>query len=324
MNPARAVLGSLRRWHQMRSLRRSFAGQPLARRSCPLCGDAAQRLLLRGDRDFIGVNTSQCTACGFVFSSPHYAPEVISDFYVERYRSLFKGQTDPRDLAVRQTYLAERAGFYVEFLDRAGLLPRSGGAVLDVGCGEGTLLRTLRLRRPDLRLAAVEPSVAFARHLAEDTGIPVVATLDQIPVGQRFDLVTLVHVLEHVHDPVPLLGQAGDRLGGDGRLYVDVPDLAAHASINDLHIAHCSHFSRHTLSAALVRAGLEVVEAIQHRPPTLPPSVYAVAAARRGGIVDVVPPDPDRETYAGRIRNIDPGEPNFWARELRAQLGRLK
>ncbi len=324
MNPARAVLNAVRRWRQMQSLRRSFDNQPLVQRSCPLCGERAQRLLLRGDRDFIGINTSQCSACGFVFSSPHYPPEVIAEFYRERYRSLFKGQSDPRGLALRQTYLGQRAEFYIEFLGSEGLLPGSGGTVLDVGCGEGTLLRTLHARRPDLRLAGVEPTVAFARHLAEETGIPIAPGLDELRDGARFDLVTLVHVLEHVHDPVALLRQAGARLGPEGHLYVDVPDLAWHSSITDLHIAHCSHFSRHTLSAALTRAGLEVVRVVQHRPPTLPPSIYAVAAPRRGGIVDVVQADPERDAHAVRIRSIEPGEPNFWAREIRAQLGRLK
>jgi 2-polyprenyl-3-methyl-5-hydroxy-6-metoxy-1,4-benzoquinol methylase len=321
MPPVRAVLNALVRWRQMRSLRRFFDRQPLLARSCPLCGETAQRLLLRGDRDAIGIRTAQCAGCGFVFSSPYFPAEVISRFYEDTYRRLFKGQADPRGLAQRQTYLRERAEFYYGFLSRLGLLPGAGGTVLDAGCGEGTLLRTLRANRPDLVLAGVEPTIAFARHLTSETGIPVASDLESLADGQRFDLVTLVHVLEHVHEPVALLRGIAGRLSPDGRLYVDVPDLALHSSIIDLHLAHCNHFSRHTLDAALRRAGLEVVEVVQHRPPTLPPSLYAVArpasAASR-----VVPPDPEAEVYAARIRAIDPGPSSFWVREIQARLRR--
>ncbi len=293
----------------MQTLRRHFAAHPLVPRSCPLCHQTGQRLLLRGDRDGIGIRTSQCTACGFVFSSPYYAPEVISDFYQERYRSLFKGQSNPRGLAARQTYLRERADFYFEFLTAQGFLPEEGGSVLDAGCGEGTLLRTLRAKRPDLRLAGVEPTIAFARHLAADTGLEITSSLGALPEGQRFDLVTLVHVLEHVHEPVALLREIAERLGPKGRLYVDVPDLAMHSSIMDLHLAHCNHFSRHTLGAALLHAGLQVLQVVQHRPPTLPPSLYAVAVPGRVGTEELMTLDPDSEMHAARIRSIEGGRP---------------
>jgi 2-polyprenyl-3-methyl-5-hydroxy-6-metoxy-1,4-benzoquinol methylase len=318
MNPVRAALNSFRRWQQIRTLRRHFAGKPLVQRSCPLCDQTGQRLLLRGDRDAIGIRTSQCTACGFVFTSPYYRPEVISEFYQERYRSLFKGQPDPRGLALRQSYLRERADFYFDFLTGQGLLPRAGGAVLDAGCGEGTLLRTLHARRPDLQLAGVEPTIAFARHLAVATGLQVASSLGALPEGQRFDLVMLVHVLEHVHDPVALLRQIADRLGPYGRLYVDVPDLAMHSGIMDLHLAHCNHFSRHTLGAALIRAGLEALQVVQHRPPTLPPSLYAVAIRGAGPAV-TVPPDPEGSVHARRIRSIDTG--SAWARNRLSSRG---
>jgi SAM-dependent methyltransferase len=308
----------------MHSLRRYFAAQPLVRRSCPLCDETGQQLLLRGDRDGIGIRTSQCIRCGFVFSSPYYPAEVIAEFYQERYRRLFKGQADPRGLAVRQTYLRERAEFYIDFLDDQGLLPGANGSVLDAGCGEGTLLRTLHARRPDLHLAGVEPTTAFARHLTEETGIPVATDLAALGEGRRFDLVTLVHVLEHVHDPVAMLRQIAERLTSNGHLYVDVPDLARHSSIIDLHLAHCSHFSRHTLGAALARAGLKVVDVVQHRPPTLPPSLYAVAVSGGQSAGLTVPPDPERDVYASRIRSIDPGSSSAQGPGVDAELQRTR
>jgi hypothetical protein len=124
-------------------------------------------------------------------------------------------------------------------------------------------------------------------------------------------------VLEHVHDPVSLLHQVGERLRVGGVLYVDVPDVAAHASIQDLHLAHCNHFSVHTLGAALARGGLETLRIMQHRPPTLPPSLFAIARRREvGATIGPVEPDPAGEEHARRVAAIDAGWLSRWRRPV--------
>jgi 2-polyprenyl-3-methyl-5-hydroxy-6-metoxy-1,4-benzoquinol methylase len=321
MNVLRVIRNSVRRGSQLRKLRRYFARQRLVPRPCPLCGCESVRLLVRGDRDFIGIPTSQCRQCGFVFSSPYYPAEVIAGFYREDYRALFKGQPDPRGLAIRQGYLRERAAFFLGFFEELGILPLPHGSVLDVGCGEGTILRGLQRRFPGLRLTGVEPTVSFARHLAEDTGIPVVDRLGEVG-DARFDLAISIHVLEHVHDPVGLLGEIREHLGPRGRLYLDVPDLGLHHSITDLHLAHCNHFSAHTLTVALERAGLVPERVIRHLPPTLPPSIFAVArAGRAADAPETVRPDPEAERHALRVAQIDTGRMSFWTRQLKEQIG---
>jgi SAM-dependent methyltransferase len=298
-------------------LRRYFARQPLVPRSCPLCGCAEVRLLNRGDRDFIGIRTSQCTNCGFILSSPYFPAEVISEFYREGYRTLFKGQPDPRGLAARQGYLRERSAFYQDFLVRLGLLPCPDGRVLDVGCGEGTLLRSLQHRFTGLRLIGVEPTASFAKQLARDTGIRVIERIGDLGTGEQFDLIILLHVLEHVHDPAGLLSEIREHLAPTGRLYADVPDVGMHGSISDLHLAHCNHFSVHTLSAFLARAGLAADRIERHRPPTLPPSIFAVARrAEPPPAQYAAVPDPAGELHARRVAQIDTGRMSHWARRL--------
>jgi SAM-dependent methyltransferase len=138
---------------------------------------------------------------------------------------------------------------------------------------------------------------------------------------RRFDLVLLVHVLEHVNDPVSLLRQAGERLRNGGILYVDVPDVGAHAGIQDLHLAHCNHFSHHTLGATLTRGGLDALRIVPHRPPTLPPSLFAVARRlEEGSAVEPVEPDPAGEEHARRVAAIDVGRVSYWRRRLKEHL----
>lgn len=325
MHPVRWLGNSFLRWKQVSTLRRFFARQPLVARPCPICGAERPRLLTRGDRDFIGIRTSQCPRCGLIFSSPFYTPETVADFYREQYRSLFKGQPDPRGLALRHGYLRERAAFYLEFLEVQRILPALDAAILDVGCGDGTLLRALRDRYPALALAGVEPTTSYARHLSEEADIPVVGSMAELEPERQFDLVLLVHVLEHVHDPVSLLRQANERLRPGGIVYVDVPDVGTHGGIQDLHLAHCNHFSVHTLGAALARGGLEAIRIMPHRPPTLPPSLFAIARRRAdGGAHGPVEPDPAREDHARRVGAIDVGRLSYWRKRLGEHVAHRK
>jgi SAM-dependent methyltransferase len=79
-----------------------------------------------------------------------------------------------------------------------------GCSLLDVGCGDGKLARSLQGRRPDLRIEGVE--VLLRKH----TWIPVTAfDGTTLPYGEaHFDGVMLIDVLHHTPDPLLLLREA--------------------------------------------------------------------------------------------------------------------
>lgn len=85
----------------------------------------------------------------------------------------------------------------------APLLPRDA-TVLDVGCGDGLLGRTIRAERPDVTLTGMDVLVRPVTHIPvqEFDGLT-------IPMGDRaVDVILLVDVLHHADDPVRLLVEA--------------------------------------------------------------------------------------------------------------------
>ena len=81
----------------------------------------------------------------------------------------------------------------------------------------------------------------------------------------RFDLVSLMHVMEHLEHPLQVLTQIREELlSEDGLLFVEVPDFYCHDSYE---LAHLSCFTEHTLHEMLKQAGFEPLASRKHGMP---------------------------------------------------------
>lgn len=304
-----------------RALRAFFAPHVTRPRPCPVCDATRSRHLLSGDRDFIGVHTAQCSSCGMIFSSPFYDQPVVDDFYRGAYRSVFKLQPDPKEFIARQAYLTERARFFLALFADEGIFPPPGGSLLDVGSGEGTLLRMVREVRPDLRLGGVEPTVSYRANAEAETGVTIAPSIVDLEAQATYDLVTCIHVLEHVRQPLDLLRQIRDRLAPAGWFYADVPDAASYTSVDEFHVAHCNHFTTHTLAAAAGHVGMVVRGIRPHRPPSLPPSLRLLAQ-RGDGCSREITRDPAADRLAERIAAMRVSRFRHMSRRARALIAR--
>ena len=129
----------------------------------------------------------------------------------------------------------------------AFIAPRLGSVErhLDIGSGAGTLLRRAKEVWGCDGVGA-EVDLDYLSYAGE-RGI---ASSSEWPDGP-FDLVTIVHTLEHMPDPVGTLRMIRERLAG--YLYVEVP-------ADEYDIVHPFIFNERSLRMALLEAGLELVE----------------------------------------------------------------
>jgi 2-polyprenyl-3-methyl-5-hydroxy-6-metoxy-1,4-benzoquinol methylase len=97
------------------------------------------------------------------------------------------------------------------------------GRLLDVGCGHGLLLDEARRRGYEtVGLEVSAAAAAFARDVLE---VDVrEQTIEEIDDDERFDVITLIDVLEHLSDPVATITRCGDLLSPDGVLCLVTPD----------------------------------------------------------------------------------------------------
>ncbi len=145
----------------------------------------------------------RCRGCGLEFYEPGVAGS--SRFY--------------EDIARSQQYYSTARWEFHETLRR---LPPDPD-LLDVGCGDGfflSLVKGGRRRGLELNPEAVRKARAKGLEVEE-------ALLPAVPAGDA-DIITLFQVLEHVEDPVGVLGQAARVLRPGGRLFVAVPNNDAY------------------------------------------------------------------------------------------------
>jgi len=128
------------------------------------------------------------------------------------------------------------------------------GRLLDFGCGTGVALRNFSHASPGWQLYGAELS---ERSLPALNSIPGFKTLYTCPIPEipeRFNLITLIHSLEHVLEPVATLAELRECVEDSGHVFVEVPDCGC--TPYDLIIAdHLTHFTLDTLRFATERAG---------------------------------------------------------------------
>lgn len=228
-------------------------------RTCILCGHDHSTLF--DQREHFGrlVHNRLCSRCGLIFQSPRMTAAEAEAHYAAEYRRTIQGREGPtaKDL----DFQARRAARLVEFLQRRVKRLRRH---LDIGCSAGLLLERVREAYRNEALG-VEPGEAY-RAYARGNGLQVRASLDEVEAaGQRFDLISLIHVLEHLPDPVDYLVRLRERLlVADGWLLIEVPNVYFHTSFE---YEHLYSFSRRTLTEVLRKAGFRVgAVCIQGRP----------------------------------------------------------
>jgi SAM-dependent methyltransferase len=102
--------------------------------------------------------------------------------------------------------------------------------LLDIGCGSGLLLR--EMSRLGWEVWGIEPDEAVARSVVRRLGLSSEriflggAEFAQFP-AESFDLVTMSHVLEHLHDPQLVLRNVHRWLRPHGKLRILVPNVGS-------------------------------------------------------------------------------------------------
>jgi SAM-dependent methyltransferase len=207
-----------------------------------------------------------CQSCGLVRRWPGRGAD--EDLYRSGYELYAHAPGDPRERARQQ--------HYADWI--AAAVDSPPAQVLDVGCGNGSLLLALASRWPGARLLGCDPS-ADSVSRGQQPGLQLwQGTAANLPADAASDLVVSVNVIEHTLDPRSFLHALRRALTAGGSLALICPD-GGRPGLELLFADHVYSFAPEHLSILCARGGLEVVST-QRAPPAL--GAFQMVLARAG------------------------------------------
>ncbi len=245
---------------------------------CPICQGTAKHLhsLTFSRTKFLPqtIGIQICTSCDFGYTSPrdnasykaHYAA-ITNDIY-----------------GVDANLTAESKKRYTQQMEllRSLLSQPQTTRVLDFGCGQAGLLRTILQEFPDKSYFAVDPNISPEQQADSQ----IFFSEDWVNLDGTFDLIILSHVIEHLvsFDDIANLLR---RLSPQGQVYIEVPDAASYRQYQRMEYLyyfdrlHVNHFSYYSLHHLVEQWGLSVIDSgrndFDYKDGHLYPAIYVLA-----------------------------------------------
>lgn len=202
-------------------------------RICYLCGSDEAGHRPGSVRDNPDLKICECKGCGLVYLSSftHAGDDLYED----------SGMHGDQPLDIDKWLADTAADDERRYRYLKSLLP--GKALLDFGCGAGGFLLTAR--KDAKATYGVELERRLQKYFREQE-LTVYESLECLKAkhggDEKFDLITMFHVLEHLPDPKSMMQDLGSLLNDRGELVIEVP----HADDALLTLYECEPFTHFT------------------------------------------------------------------------------
>jgi|TARA_Y100000310_G_scaffold343684_1_gene452466 hypothetical protein len=194
--------------------------QTSSHKHCPVCGNGEGWLIAEVDRVGFPCDTVICKNCQFVINDSYLSNPI--SFYEKYWGEEHWG--DPEENWMKRTspnaYTWKRMAYLAQNLgDRFKKI----NSVLEIGCGDGCNLYPYHLMGKEvIGLDYDERYLNTGRARGMNL---LVGDIKTLPVTERFDLIQLIHVYEHMQDLNNVVLMIKEKLGKDGIVYVEVPGI---------------------------------------------------------------------------------------------------
>ncbi len=183
----------------------------MKQKRCYICSNSAFDRVKGKVRDIPEMHILRCRSCGLVFLETF---DHIDDSFYENSR-----MRENQRASDWKAYLEECA--WDDERRTKWLKPKiAGKAVLDFGCGGGGFLSNIKGTAK--KCLGIEKDSSLRTIIKRKLKIDVYPDIDE--VADRFDFITMFHVLEHFKDPKDILVKLSKLLTDSGRIIIEVPN----------------------------------------------------------------------------------------------------
>lgn len=246
---------------------KKLQNEPILKKTetCPICDGNDQQPHLSAKDNTVSKLTFQiveCTTCGFAFTNPRPADEDLGKYYESdeyiSHSNTSKGIVSRLYQLVRKHTLKRKL--------RLVNSENNIGTLLDIGCGTGEFLNTVK--QGGWKTIGIEPSASARKQCEDNYKLDVREEKDLNNLApQSFDVITMWHVMEHVPYLCARVNKLKELLKADGVLIIAVPNRNSYdAKFYGEHWAaydlprHLWHFRPQDMRKLLEKVGFEVTK----------------------------------------------------------------
>jgi 2-polyprenyl-3-methyl-5-hydroxy-6-metoxy-1,4-benzoquinol methylase len=205
-----------------------------SRPACPVCGGGGRVFYEDLEDTLFGapgrwrLRSCEAPACGTAWLDPAPTEAGIGAAYVNYYTHAVEGieRTGAAAAAFRLLWQVTGLAREREALRLMGVDALPAGRLLDVGCGDGRRFDAFSARgwrvegqEVDARAAAAARAAGYTVHHGSLVDLRLAAA--------QFDVITLNHVVEHLHRPAETLTECRRLLRPGGRVVAVTPNVAS-------------------------------------------------------------------------------------------------
>ncbi len=190
--------------------------------SCPACGETKILPFLTA-KDYTvtheNFEITRCQACELLFTNPRPTASEASPYYKsENYIS----HSDTQRGIINRLYHVVR-NFTLKQKTRWIEKEKTGNLeLLDIGCGNGHFLHACQ--KAGWKISGMELDPVTAARAETMLGIDIYSSIINIPKSEKFNLISLWHVLEHVYELEEYFMFFKSRIAKEGVLLLALPN----------------------------------------------------------------------------------------------------
>jgi len=226
--------------------------------SCFLCKTRNFELISDKDRYGLFYPTGVCLDCGHVQQTSYLNAESLNIFYESHYRDIYKTGS-PEELFLSQYFKAAKK--IDNFIGST-----SKKNILEVGCGPGGILKHFQ-DKYNSQVLGIDLDQRYL-DFGKENGVNLInSTIEDYESKQKYDLIVVCHVLEHLNNPIDFLVKLRSLLDENGSIYIEVPSLESVKNgaygknlQNFFHIAHISHFTEKSIQRLIYLSDYEITK----------------------------------------------------------------
>ncbi len=284
------------------------------KRDCPICLCPDKGILYKQNFNNNTVSAIEdydvvvCKKCGFIYADNIPSQNEMNNYY----SAMSKYEFNHRGGIVSDDYM----DYYTKIVDFSMPHLNNDAKILDIGCSTGGLLSIFK-SRGYLDLLGIDPSFSCVNTARQLYGIQAkVNNISDFDSSEKFDLVILSAVLEHLVDFTDLIQKVRSLLKERGILFIEVPDALrfdSHISapFQQFSLEHINYFSKYSIRNLLLKFSLNIIAMKENENKinqVREPDLFVLCAKAGQDNSEIVRDDISREKmeeYINKSNNLD-------------------